>query len=295
MKAPAGNLSDWITAVRPRTLPAAVSPVIVGSALAASHQSFHLPSALAALLGAVFIQIGVNLANDYFDFIKGIDTGERLGPVRVTQSGLISPAKVFAAMVISFVLASGAGILLIIHAGWPVLAIGGASIIAALAYSAGPYPLSSNGLGDPFAFFFFGPVAVCGTYYVQALGLSVASLIFSIPVGLLIAAILVVNNLRDIPTDKKVGKRTLAVIIGPTATRIEFAALISGAYLIVLAPALSGLFSYTMLLVFVSSPEALSLTLSLWRLSGKDLNLSLARTARLTLFFSILLSLGFIL
>jgi len=162
----------WILAARPKTLPAAVAPVMVGSAMAAVHNSFALLPAMAALAVALLLQIGVNLANDYFDFIKGVDSDDRLGPLRVTQSGLIPPVRVRTAMSITLGLAGLPGLYLVYVGGWPVLVIGAASILAALAYSGGPYPLASNALGDLFVFIFFGLVAVCGTYYVQTLMLT---------------------------------------------------------------------------------------------------------------------------
>lgn len=288
------GLQVWVLAIRPRTLPAAVSPVLVGSAAAAAEQAFRLFPALAALCGALLIQIGVNLANDYFDHVKGVDTGERLGPVRVTQSGLISPGRVRAGMAVTFLLAAGVGLYLILVAGWPVLAIGCASILAALLYSGGPYPLASHGLGDLFSFFFFGPVAVCGAYYVQALTLSLLPVLLSLSVGFLVAAILVVNNLRDIPTDSKVGKRTLAVILGPRKSRVEFVMLLGAAYGLLVFQWLAGMLTPWVLLPFISAPAAVMLARSLWVRTGAALNRSLAGTAGLTLLFSLLLSLGLI-
>jgi 1,4-dihydroxy-2-naphthoate octaprenyltransferase len=290
-----GGLKVWLMAVRLRTLPAAVSPVLVGSAAAAYHRSFRLLPAIACLCGALLIQIGVNLANDYFDHIKGVDTGERIGPVRVTQAGLIAPESVRIGMAVTFLLAVAIGIYLTMVAGWPVLAIGCTAILASLLYSGGPYPLASHGLGDLFSFLFFGPVAVCGTYYVQALYLSLLPVLLSISVGFLVAAILVVNNLRDIPTDGKVGKRTLAVTLGPRKSRVEFLCLVGAAYGLILLQWLFGMLSSWGLLPFLSAPMAALLSRSLWILTGASLNSSLAGTARLTLIFSILLSLGLLL
>ena len=167
-----GPLNVWILATRPKTLPAALAPVSVGSALAVADQCFAFLPAAAALIVALLLQIGVNLANDYFDYIKGIDTRERLGPVRVSQSGLIPSATVKGAMIFIFLLAMIPGLYLAFIGGWPVIIIGLASIMAALAYSGGPFPLASHGLGDLFVFIFFGLVGVCGTYYVQALHLT---------------------------------------------------------------------------------------------------------------------------
>lgn len=278
--------------MRPRTLPASASPVLVGTAAAAADQSMRLFPAVAALIGAILLQIGVNLANDYFDYINGVDTAERVGPVRVTQSGLIPPAEVLKGMVLTFILAMIAGVYLVFVAGWIVVIIGSVSILAALLYSGGPYPLASHGLGDPFVFVFFGPVAVCGTYYVQSLGLSLPCVLLSIPIGLLIASILVVNNLRDIPTDLKVGKRTLAVILGARGARVEFTLLLIFAYAALVLMAAFDIIHPWALLPLLSLPRAVMLVRSLRILSGSSLNKALADTAKLTLIFSVLLSLG---
>jgi len=290
-----GPINPWILAARPKTLPAAVAPVMVGSAMAFAHKSFALLPAIAALAVALLLQIGVNLANDYFDYIKGIDSDERLGPVRVTQSGLISPSRVKAAMGIAFGLALLPGSYLVYAGGWPVVFIGTASILAALAYSGGPYPLASNGLGDLFVFIFFGLVAVCGTYYVQALGLTATVVMIGANIGLLITAILVVNNLRDISTDKKTGKRTLAVRIGTRGTKLEYSLLLTGAYCGVLGLWVCGIFPIWVLTPFVSAPLAWRLIRIIRRTTGGPmLNHTLASTAKLAFFFSLLLSIGII-
>jgi len=250
--------------------------------------------ALAALLGAVLLQIGVNLANDYFDYLKGVDTAERLGPVRVTQSGLIPPSGVLKGMILTFFLAVVAGIYLVYEAGWIVVLIGSASILAALLYSGGPFPFASHGLGDLFVFIFFGPVAVCGTYFVQSLSVSIACALLSVPLGLMIASILVVNNLRDIPTDRKVGKRTLAVILGARGARVEFAVLLILSYAAPVLMVSFGVLHFGALLPLLSVPRAVRLARSLQVLSGATLNEPLAESAKLTLCFSLLLSLGLI-
>ena len=288
-------INAWILAVRPKTLPAAVAPVMVGSAMAFSHKSFALLPALAALTVALLLQIGVNLANDYFDYIKGIDRNDRLGPVRVTQSGLLPPAWVRAAMGIAFGLTGLPGLYLVYVGGWPVIVIGAASILAALAYSGGPYPLASNALGDLFVFIFFGLVAVCGTYYVQTLRLTATVVMMGVDVGLLITAILVVNNLRDISTDEKTGKRTLAVRLGTRGTKLEYSLLLTGAYCGLLALWVCEIFSIWVLMPFLSAPLA-------WRLiriiqhttGGPMLNQTLASTAKLAFLFSLLLAIGII-
>lgn len=289
------RIGIWLLAIRPKTLPAAVSPVLVGTAAAVAHKSFAPLPAIAALLGALLLQIAVNLANDYFDFKKGIDRPDRLGPVRVTQSGLISPSGVKAGLSVTIGLAVLCGLYLIYAAGLPVLAVGLASILAALAYSGGPYPLASHGLGDLFVFIFFGLIAVCGTYYVQALKVIWPVFFISIPEGLLITSILVVNNLRDIDTDGKGGKNTLAVRLGKKGTRIEYIVLVAVSYLIPVILLLTGVFSPWVLLTLLSLPMAIKYTRFICTESGEVLNDALAGTAKLALVFSLLLSIGLIL
>jgi 1,4-dihydroxy-2-naphthoate octaprenyltransferase len=216
------SIGTWIQAARPRTLPASVAPVAVGTALAAGRHPQWLP-ALACLGGALLIQIGCNFANDAFDALKGADSAARVGPQRAVASGLISPRAMLAAATLVLALAFGIGLYLTAIAGWPILALGVVSIACAILYTGGPFPLAYHGLGDLFVFLFFGLAAVIGTYEVQRDALTYAA--FSDPwpvaaaIGLQCTAIIVVNNLRDIPTDTAVGKRTLAVRLGDRATR----------------------------------------------------------------------------
>jgi 1,4-dihydroxy-2-naphthoate octaprenyltransferase len=288
--------SAWLLATRPKTLPAAVAPVIVASALAYADHGFSLLPAMAALSVALLMQIGVNLANDYFDFKKGIDTEDRLGPIRVTQSGLIPPARVKTTMLIIFVMTLLPGFYLVARCGWPAVIIGGASILAALAYSGGPYPLASHALGDLCVFVFFGLVAVCGTYYVQTLELRSMVVLLGVVEGFLITAILAVNNLRDIRTDRRAGKRTLAVMIGDRGARLEYTALQVGAYTLPAIFWLDAQSSVWILLPTLSLPLAIRLNRIVWKTqAGPALNHSLAGTAKLTLMFSVLLSIGLIL
>lgn len=284
----------WILAIRPRTLPAAVAPVLVGTAAAIADQQFILINALAAGLVALFLQIGVNLANDYFDCKYGFDTADRVGPLRVTQCGLLPPASVKRAIVITLCAAGATGLFLAYMAGWPVLVIGIVCILAALAYSGGPFPLASHGLGDLFVFIFFGLVAVCGTYFVQARDLSVQVIQFAIPIGFLITAILVVNNLRDIPTDLKTGKNTLAVKIGEQGTRMEYLVLVCGAYILPVVWVLSGKFPIWVLLPYLSLPMAAILIIKVRDAAGAALNPVLGGTATLSLAYSLLLSVGIV-
>lgn len=281
-------------AIRPKTLLASICPVIVGTALAIADKGFKFLPALAALICSILLQIGVNLANDYFDYIKGIDTSERMGPIRVTYSGLIPAPHVKWAMGMTFGLVAVIGMYLVTVGGWPILTAGTASILAALAYSGGPYPLASHGLGDLFVFVFFGLVAVCGTYYVQSLRLNIIVLYAALPIGLLITAILVVNNLRDILTDQKAGKNTLAVRIGERGAKIEFVLLLAGAYAVPVILFIAGKVSIFALLPLLSLPMALSLSRTVYRKEGRVLNKGLAGTAQLSLIYSLLFSAGLI-
>jgi 1,4-dihydroxy-2-naphthoate polyprenyltransferase len=289
------TLKLWAMAVRPRTLPAAMAPVLAGTALALADHAFRFFPATAAFLVALLLQIGVNLANDYFDYKKGIDTPERLGPVRVTQSGLISPATVKNGMIIVFSLTGIIGIYLVFVGGWPIFFLGVASIVSALAYSGGPFPLASNALGELFVFIFFGLVAVCGTYYVQALSINAQVFCLSIPVGLLITAIMVVNNLRDMATDAKSGKITLAVILGRKGSLLEYRLLVYSAYLFLPIYYFYGLISLWGLLPLISFPMAFQMIHTVKNSQAQALNQALAGTARLALIFSALLALGIIL
>lgn len=285
----------WLLAIRPKTLPAAVGPVAVGSAVAFSHEVFAPLSALGCLLGATLLQVGVNLANDYFDFKNNIDSEERLGPLRVTQSGLIPPSEVKRGMILTLMLATFVFLYLAIVGGLPIVIIGVASVLAALAYSGGPYPLASNGLGELFVFIFFGLVAVGGTYFIQAGQMHLLVMVASLPPGLLITAIMVVNNLRDIDTDRKAGKNTLAVILGRTKTIMEYKTLIVLSYVIPLAMFASGSARMSIFFPLLSFPMALKLVKEVDRMTGQSLNVLLASTAQLSLFYSLLFSLGLIL
>jgi 1,4-dihydroxy-2-naphthoate octaprenyltransferase len=264
----------------------------VGTALAIHDGGFDLLPALAAALGALLLQIGSNFANDYFDFFKGADTPERLGPTRVTASGLITPAQLRWGMTVVFGLAAAVGVYLIVVGGWSILAVGVASILAAILYTGGPFPFGYYGLGDLFVFIFFGLVAVCGTYYVQTLVLSWPVVLAAVAPGALVTAILVVNNLRDIDTDRQAGKYTLAVRLGRTGTRIEYVFLLSVAYILPLFLWLRYDYSPLVLLTWLTLPFAILLTRAIWQQHGAALNGVLAGTARLGLFFSATLAIG---
>jgi 1,4-dihydroxy-2-naphthoate polyprenyltransferase len=282
----------WLLATRPRTLPAALAPVAVGTAAAIADRGFAALPALAALSGALLLQIAVNLANDYFDYHRGIDTERRVGPMRVTQSGLIAPGRVLGAMWLVLALAGICGAYLATVGGWPIIVIGLASIAGVIGYSGGPYPLASHGLGDLFVFIFFGPVAVCGTYFVQTHTLTGTVVMWSVPPGLMIAAILVVNNLRDMDTDRAAGKRTLAVMIGPHYTRIEYTLLVLLAYAFPPAMLASGASQPLILLPLITFPLGGLCIRKIYQENGRVLNARLGATAMLALGFSILLSIG---
>lgn len=288
------RLQTWILASRPKTLPAAVAPVAAATALAFQQHTFRAGPALAALLGALLLQIGENLANDVFDFQKGADTAERMGPMRVTQAGLLTPREVKTGMWVTFGLAALVGLYLVFEAGWVVVAIGLASIAAAILYTGGPYPLGYNGLGEIFVFLFFGLAAVCGTYYVQARQVTLTALLVAVPVGLLIVALLVVNNLRDVETDRKTGKRTLPARFGANFARLEYLACLGVAYLIVPGMILGGLLPAWALLSWGSLLLVPDLIRRIYRTSGKTLNVALAGTSRLGLVFSLLLGAGLV-
>ncbi len=280
----------WLMAARPITLPAAASPVVAGSAVAFWEGGFHLGPVLAALL----LQIGANLANDVYDYHRGADDIERLGPMRVTSAGLLRPSQVVTGMWIVFGLAALLGVYLAIAAGWVVVLIGLASILAAVAYTGGPFPFGYYGLGDLFVFIFFGPVAVVGTYYVQAKGVSAGALWASLPMGLLTVAILVVNNLRDIETDRKAGKRTLAVRLGVRDTRVEYVICLTGAFLSLPVMWVTGALPVGVLLAWLTIPRALSLVRMIYSLSGRPLNKALTGTGQLELTFALLLAVGLV-
>ncbi len=288
-----GKPAAWLMATRPKTLPAAAAPVVVGTALAYADGALAWLPAVAALVGALLIQVGTNFANDYYDFVKGADTHERVGPTRVTQAGLLSPHTVKLGMMVTFALAVGVGSYLVWVGGWPIVAIGVASIIAGVAYTGGPWPLGYNGLGDVFVLVFFGPVAVGGTYFVQALTVTPTVLLVGLVMGALATAILVVNNVRDAETDVKAGKRTLVVRLGERAGRLEYAVLLAFAYAAIAALSAVGRLPVTALAAIVALPLALILAHRVWHTTNRAaLNPILGQTAGHLLLFSILLAAG---
>ena len=299
MNNPSGNLNlqnlDWNTwglAIRLRTLPAAAAGVVTGSALAWRDGYFRLDAALACLLTALLLQIGSNLANDVFDYERGTDTPERLGPVRVTQAGLLTPAQVKNGMLIVFALAALLGLYLAWLGGWPVIVLGLAAILSAIAYTGGPFPLGYYGLGDLFVFVFFGLASVAGTYYVQAKSIAAAAWWMAIPPGLIITAILVVNNLRDLENDRKAGKHTLAVMLGERASKAQYLICMIAAYLVIPLAVALGVVPWTALLTWVCLPLAIRTTSVVLKQKGRSLNAALAGTGQVALLFSILFWIG---
>jgi len=290
-----GPLKTWLLAIRPKTLPAAASSVIVGTALAWLDDGFALGPALAALVIALLLQIGSNLANDVYDDERGADTADRLGPTRVTHTGLLSRRQVKTGMKVVLGVAFVLGLYLTWVRGPLVLVIGIAAIVAAVAYTGGPYPLGYHGLGEVFVFLFFGLTAVVGTYWVQTGTTTPLVWLMAVPPGLIITAILVVNNLRDIEQDRVAGKHTIAVRIGVSATKAEYAVCMSGAYLVVAGAVAAGMVPAATLAVVLSGTVAWRA----WRIvstqAGRPLNGALALTGQTALVFSLLFALGLLL
>lgn len=293
--APGGATRAWVLAARPKTLPAAVTPVVVGAALAAAGGVFVPWVAAACFIVALLLQIAANFANDVFDFHQGADTTARLGPTRVTLSGLLAPRQVLRATWLTLGAAAAVGALLVWRGGWPILLLGLLALISAVAYTAGPAPLGYLGLGELFVFLFFGPVAVTGTYYLQAGHLTGLALALGIPVGGPVTAILVVNNLRDVETDRVAGKRTLAVRCGRAATLVEYAALLAIAYLALPLLWFVGYLPPWWWLPWLSLPLAALLLRDIRVHTGIRLNRVLAGTARLHLVYGLLLALALVL
>jgi len=287
-----GSLAAWLLAIRPATLTAAVVPVVVGTAVAARSGKAHWLAAVAALVGGLLIQIGTNLVNDVDDYERGADNAERQGPTRVIQAGLLSPREVRFAAWLTFAAAVLVGTYLCIRGGWPIVLVGIAAILSALAYTGGPWPLGYNGLGDVFVFIFFGLVAVVVTFYVQAGTVTGAAFAASIPVGALATAVLVVNNVRDCDTDRAAGKHTLAVRLGQSAGRAEYVALVLLAYAVPGVRWAQGA-SVWILLPWATLPWAFGLArLMLICREGPRFNMALRSTARLHAAFGVLFAAG---
>ncbi len=282
----------WLIAARPRTLPAAASPVLVGSALAFEVGGFAPGPALAALAGALLLQVGSNLANDVYDFERGADSATRLGPIRVTQAGLLSGPQVKMGMWVVFYLAAMIGAYLTAVAGWPVVVMGLASIVAAIGYTGGPFPFGYRGLGELFVLLFFGFVAVCGTAFVQVGEVPAAAWPAGLMVGCLASAILVVNNVRDHETDRIAGKRTLSAMLGRTFGVLEYGALLVVAFASVYAMVWFHHVSTWALMSYLTLPIAIVLFVHVRKYRGPALNSTLSRTAKLMFLFSALFATG---
>lgn len=282
----------WLAASRPKTLPAAIAPVVVGTAIAHKLGGFSAGPALAALLGALLLQIGANFANDYFDWKQGADTAERQGPLRVTQAGLVSPQQILVATGVTFGLAMLTGVYLTLVAGWPIVALGLASILAAIAYTGGPFPLGYRGLGEVTVFLFFGLAAVMGTVYVQTHALAPLAAWLSVPMGALSAAILVVNNLRDRHTDAGCGKHTIAVRFGGEFTRALYVTLLTVSFGLPIVLVALGTLDRGAFLALLALPLALPPLKTVLGAEGPALNGALAGTARLLAGYALALALG---
>lgn len=290
------NFTIWVQAARPKTLAAAFTPVLVGAAIAFHDDTLNATATLMALWCAFLIQIGTNFANDYFDFIKGADTDERIGFERATAAGLIAPKKMLWATIITMAIAFFSGLYLVWIGGWTILVIGILSLIFGILYTGGPFPLGYNGLGDVFVFLFFGIIAVMTTYYVNALEWSEATFWASLAVGALCTNILVINNLRDVEQDTKVGKRTLGVLFGDAALKWEYTLMLILAFAI--PPHFHVQLGYDLwiYLPFLSLPLAISLGRKVWTETHKPkLNKVLEQTAQLMAIYGILFSMGVIL
>jgi 1,4-dihydroxy-2-naphthoate octaprenyltransferase len=286
----------WLLAARPKTLPAGIVPVLVAGAMAYGDGRFHLPALLAALFGSIMIQIGTNYANDLFDYLKQADTSERIGPTRVTQSGMATPKQTAIATAIVFSLALLAGIYLVYRGGWPVVIIGLVSIACGILYTAGPIALGYIGLADIFVLIFFGPVALAGTYYVQTFNISWTIILAGLPFGMISTAILTVNNLRDIATDSKSGKKTLAVRYGRKFAQYEYTVMLAGAAIVPAVMVHTDMVSSTMalpILYIVFTGASVRTVFS--TTDGIRLNDTLAATGRLLILYGLLFAIGWLL
>jgi 1,4-dihydroxy-2-naphthoate octaprenyltransferase len=291
------SLGAWLLAARPKTLAAGLTPVVIGAAMAQADGQFHAVAVLCCALGALLIQIGTNYANDYFDFVKGTDTAERVGPKRATQAGLVTPRQMLLATTLVFALAFVPGAYLMLRGGWPIVAIGLVSVACGVLYTGGPFPLGYLGLGDVFVLVFFGPVAVAGTYYVQALTVPPEVLLAGLAPGLFSTAILAVNNLRDADTDVKTGKRTLAVRFGKPFARWESATtLFLGGVVVPVALCVYTQGHWPALVSLVAFAAALPAIRTLFTTQDPAvMNGLLARTGGLLVLFTLLFSIGWLL
>jgi 1,4-dihydroxy-2-naphthoate octaprenyltransferase len=289
------NIIIWLEAARPKTLWASVAPVVIGVAMAYADGGLDLLVAILTLLSAMMIQIGTNYANDYYDYKKGADTTERIGPVRATAAGLVKPVVMRRAFVIAFTISVLTGLYLIGHGGWPILIVGVLSILLGILYTGGPFPIGYKGLADGFVLLFFGPVAVGGTYYLQMLDINLNVILAGLSPGLISMALLSVNNLRDIHTDKKAGKKTLAVRFGIFFVRAEYLVSIFGAcimplILLIINPD----HPYSLFAILVLLYALPTIKDVLFKDVSPELNATLADTGKILLVYSLVFSLGWI-
>jgi 1,4-dihydroxy-2-naphthoate octaprenyltransferase len=287
-------LQVWLHAIRPKTLFASISPILVGSAVAWREDGFHLLAAIVSLIVALLLQILSNLANDYFDFKRGADK-ERVGPLRVMQAGLVSERQMQAAIGITITLAIAGGLYLVYRGGWPIFVLGLLAVICAVAYTGGPFPLGYYGLGDLFVFIFFGLVGVAGSAYVQTGELTWLAILAAVPIGCLATAIIVANNLRDIETDRAAGKHTLATRLGREGTVYEYTTLIVTAFTLPILIAFWGEPTWTWLATIVCLPLAIPLVAAIDKATGRELIPVLVGTARLTFVFAAVFAMGIVL
>ena len=287
-------MNRWVIASRPKTMTAAIAPVLLGSALAYYEGAFDIITFFVILIAACLIQIGTNLTNDLFDYIKGADNNNRLGPKRAMQAGLILEPEMKRAIFIVFSLSICFGFYLALLGGWLIVGIGLLSILFAILYTGGPYPLAYNGLGDIFVFIFFGLIAVSGTYYLYTDYFSINSFILGSSAGCLATAILVVNNLRDIDNDKEYGKNTLAVYFGKKFTQFEYLLLMIIVYIIPIYISIDLGNKASIYIVYFTLPICIRLIIDVFYKKNSMLNETLEATAKLLLLYSLLLSFGIV-
>jgi len=290
-----GRFAVWIQAIRAPSLSAAAIPVLLGAAIAARDGFFAPGRLVLALVGAMAIQAGTNLINDYYDYRSGADSSVSLGPSMVIQRGLLAPEQVWRGGIIAFAIGALLGLLLVYLCGWPILAIGIPSVAAGYFYTARPIALAYVALGELTVFLFMGPVIVVGTYYVMALRFTWGAVLASVPLGFLVAGILHANNIRDIENDRLHGKRTLATILGRTGANFELAAFDVLAYATSLFAMIVGAIPWTGLLALVSVPRAISqLQIVMRETEPKQLNVALFRSAQLHMEYGLLMIVAFL-
>lgn len=287
-------MNPWLLAIRPKTLPASISPIVLSNVYCytAFVDQFQWPVLILTLLAAIFIQIAVNLANDYFDFKKGVDTEHRVGPKRVSQSGLIQPKTVFSVMLLSTALAVACAGYLMLIGGLPIILLTVASVVCVIWYSGGPFPLASLGLGELTVFIFFGLVAVLATQYLHTGNINITGALFGSQMGLISAAIMLVNNIRDIDTDSAANKRTLVVRLGKPVAQHLYRFLLLLPFVLQTYLLLNQLVPIEMVVSFACLPLGLKLSRQIWQCHAETYNQQLAQTAKFLLFFALLSSAG---